>query len=112
MIIQDEIEGMKPGSELRWAMLTPADVTLGENSATLLQSGKTLHVAFCSSPGAALTVEEQVVNSPPLRKAVPGYRQLVTKVRAGADGKIRIIAAFGNNPLSTPVPTSLIPLGK
>ena len=112
VIIHDEIEGMKPGAELRWAIHTPADVALGENSATLSQLGKTLHLTFSSSQLPALAVEEQAVLTPPYRRPIPGYRQLIAKVRAGADGKIRLTTIFGKTAAPAPASDPWLPLEK
>jgi hypothetical protein len=43
-VIRDELTGLKPGSEVRWAMLTLASAEITDNSATLSQKGETLQL--------------------------------------------------------------------
>lgn len=57
-LIRDEIEGLKAGDEVRWAMLTSAEIAVSPDglTATLTQSGKTVRVTLHSSVAAKFEI--------------------------------------------------------
>ncbi len=52
VLVQDELEGVQEGAEVRWAMATEAEVKIDGRRAALTQGGKTLHAEILSPAGA------------------------------------------------------------
>jgi hypothetical protein len=96
VLIRDEMDGLKPGDVVRWAMLTKAEVALAEGAsptdAVLTQSGEKLRVRLLSLAGA---VRFEVLPAEPPKNDYdapnPGVRLLVVHAAAPASGKV----AFG-----------------
>ncbi len=55
VLVQDDIEGLKPGVPLTWRMLTGADVKLDGPRATLTKDGRTLRIEILAPAGAHFT---------------------------------------------------------
>ncbi len=56
IVIDDNLEGLNPGDNVRWAMVTSAQIHLEGSHAILEQDGKQLEVLVESPPGGALNV--------------------------------------------------------
>ncbi len=54
VLIRDEIEGLKAGDKVRWALLTSAQIAIADDGqhAVLTQNGKALRVGLQGAPGA------------------------------------------------------------
>jgi rhamnogalacturonyl hydrolase YesR len=89
VVIRDELEGLKPGDDVRWAMATSADVSIEKQGAVLSQNGKHLRVQFSSSGADDATIE--VVPADPPRNdydaANPNMRLLLMHVKASGAGE-------------------------
>ena len=88
--IRDELTGVKPGQETRWAMVTRAKVELNGDQATLRQDGKMLRAKVVSPAGAQFSV---IPADPPrdnFNAPNPGASILIVNVAAPADGKIEL----------------------
>ena len=70
LMIRDEIEGLKTGDTVRWAMLTSANIEIAANgqSAILTQNGKTLRVSLTNAPD---TKFETISADPPRETDAP-----------------------------------------
>ena len=81
---------MTPGKDVRWAMVTRAQVELNGSEATLRQNGKTLQAKILSPDGASFEV---IPADPPVdnfNAANPNTRILVIHIAAPDDGKLNI----------------------
>ena len=87
--VRDELEGLRPGAEVRWAMLTPAEIEIKGDTAVLTQAGKTLAAKLVEPAGATF---EWITADPPndYDAPNPGYRLLIVKMKAPASGRLRI----------------------
>lgn len=87
IVLEDRVEGLKAGARLRWAMTTPATITLGPGEAVLTQDGRTLRIRF---EGSECELADLDIAPPrtPLDAPNPGMRQLVARVQAKADGRV------------------------
>lgn len=88
--IRDEIEGLKTGDTVRWAMLTSAQIALSPDglTATLSQSGKILRVELSSAVEAKFEV---ISADPPLNDydaPNPNLRFLLVNLTAPAAGQL------------------------
>jgi hypothetical protein len=93
VVLVDELEGLRPGASVRWAMATGASVTIeGSASAVLTQAGRTLRVAFAAS--LDLRLESLAIEKPDGEWNVsnPGKRLLAAHGVADAQGRLRIEA--------------------
>lgn len=70
VMIRDELEGLKAGDKVRWAMLTGAQIEIGQGGrrAVLTQNGKTLRVSLQGVPDAKF---ESVSADPPRETDAP-----------------------------------------
>lgn len=87
--VQDELQGLKPGAVVRWAMLTPAEIELKGDAAVLAQSGQTLTAKLVEPAGATF---EWITADPPhdYDAPNPGYQILIAKVKTPESGQLRI----------------------
>lgn len=87
--VRDELKGLRPGAEVRWAMLTPAEIELKRDTALLTQSGKTLTAKLLEPADARF---EWITADPPhdYDAPNPGYRLLIAKIKAPESGQLRI----------------------
>ncbi|MEN3112841.1 heparinase II/III family protein [Uliginosibacterium paludis] len=94
--LTDQLSGARPGSTIRWAMMTDADITLAGSEALLRKGGKTLHLRFAGSP-----VELEVLDASMPRaewdSPNPGNRQLVARGRADASGQWQLSVRFSSD---------------
>jgi hypothetical protein len=87
-LLRDELEGLRPGAVVRWAMLTRAEVALSGTEATLTQKGKQLKVSLRSSVGAKWEV---IPADPPQNDydaPNPGARLLIANLTVPESGKL------------------------
>lgn len=90
--ITDDLDGLKPGDEITWHMITLADVSKQESGFILSQNGKQM-ILDLSSAKSALTAP---ADPPPAKhdEANPGITRIMLDAIAGPDGRIRIDAVF------------------
>lgn len=91
--IEDHIEGATPGSEIRWAMCTEAEIRIADKTAILTQKDKTLRVHFA---GDAARLEIRDISAPRSDSdhPNPNTRQLVATAAASADRRWRLSVRF------------------
>lgn len=91
VVLTDELEGLRPGVPVRWAMATEAAIAIEGSAAVLTQAGRTLRVAFAP---ADLRLESLAIENPEgeWNVANPGKRLLTAHGTADADGRLRIEA--------------------
>ncbi len=92
VLIRDEIEGLKEGDIVRWAMLTKAEITPAADAtqAMLKENKQTLHAKLLSPVAAKF---ESVAADPPPQDfdaPNPGARLLVANFAAPASGRLEI----------------------
>jgi hypothetical protein len=89
VLIRDELEGLKEGDSVRWAMLTRAEISISADGsqATLSESGQQLSAILQAAPGAKF---ESIAADPPNDYDAPnkGFRLLIANFKAPASGKI------------------------
>lgn len=90
VLIQDELHGLKPGSRVRWAMVTRAKVELEGSRALLLQDGKRLYASV--SGGLKFAVIDA---APPAgdKFSAPNPDTRILIVHALADQQGRVVLA-------------------
>lgn len=91
VLLQDEISGLKPGSRVRWGMITPAKPeTLGESQILLRQAGKQLKLTLIASNDCKWT---EIDTSSPRRdwdSPNPETRMVAIEARAPQSGELTI----------------------
>lgn len=93
VMIQDELQGTPKPAEVRWAMVTPAEVKLDGARATLTQEGKKLELRVLEPKDAQL--ETYSTNPPAAYDAKnPGTRMVGFKVKLGAAESKRLIVTL------------------
>lgn len=92
--LTDELEGLTPGSKIRWAMATAAKVTTDGTTATLEQNGKQLNVHFAAHE-PTLAVQDISHPEGDHNEPNPGMSLLTATVVAGSDGKVKIVTTMG-----------------
>lgn len=87
--LDDQLTGLKPGAVVRWAMLTPAEIELNGETATLIRSGRVLTAHILEPHGATF---ESTPADPPADYDTPnkGYQLLLIKTAAPDSGKLHI----------------------
>lgn len=88
VLVRDEIEGLKPGDSVRWAMVTDATIAPGGASATLTLNGKKLGVKLLSPAKAKF---ESIPADPPkddFNAPNPGSSILIVKATAPESGRV------------------------
>jgi hypothetical protein len=93
VVVQDEIEAGKEAAEVRWAMVTRAEVSLEGSRATLSQEGKSLRVSVLEPAGAKLEVLS--TKGPADSDAAnPSTRMLAFGVKVPAGTRQRLVVWF------------------
>lgn len=91
VLVQDEVEGLKPGVPLTWRMLTPAEVTTSGRQATLTRNGRTLRVEILTPETTRFTTRPA---TPPtaVEEQNQGITELIAEVpaTAGQETNVRI----------------------
>jgi hypothetical protein len=95
--LRDDLRGLSPGTRVRWALPTPADVTLDGGTATLTRDGKTLALNLVAPADGAFRVEELTRDDPPWTLPIPGVRMLIADFTVPASGDLTIDARFGGD---------------
>ena len=93
MQLDDELLGARPGSTVRWAMATEAEVRLEGTTAFLTQKGKRLTVQF---EGNAIQLDVLDISAPrrDFDQPNPNVRQLVVSGKPKADGSWKLATRF------------------
>jgi hypothetical protein len=92
VLVQDELSGLKPGADVRWAMATGAAVTIEADGAraTLREGGRRLDARLLGPAGAKLAVIDAAPPDDGFNEPNPGRRMLVVHAAAPADGALTI----------------------
>jgi hypothetical protein len=94
VVIEDLLTGLKPGAEVRWAMVTPAKVRVKGDAATLRQQGRTLQARLSSSVQSGFRV---IPADPPrdyFNASNPGVSILVANAKAPASGELKFVVSL------------------
>jgi len=94
VLVTDELSGLRPGADVRWAMVTRAAGSAGGSRALLRQDGHSLSVTL-QTPSAG-RLEVIAADPPPASHDAPnpGVSLVVSHLRASADGELRIVVAL------------------
>ena len=112
VMVQDELAGLKPGADVRWAMATGADISIEDGSARAILSerGRRLEVRLLAPAAAKLAVIDAAPPDDGFNAPNPGRRMLIVHAAAPADGTLTIAiwlnstnAAAGTAPLVEPL---------
>ncbi len=112
VVVQDEVEGAAPGTGVRWAIVTRAEIDLEENAARLRLQGRTLRLFFEAGVPLQMEIVEVDALRAPYDLAYPGWRLLVVRLAAPADGCVRFRAIFRPDSATADDPIPLIPCGE
>jgi hypothetical protein len=91
VLIRDEIEGLRAGDTVRWAMLTKAEISLSDTNggeAVLSEDGQKLRVALLSSVAARFEVVTTQPSESSYDAPNPGARLLIVNLTAPASGQL------------------------
>lgn len=93
VLMDDEIQGAKPETSIRWAMNTEAQVQIEGKVATLSQKGKRLVVQF---EGSDLRLDVLDISAPVRAYDVPNpnVRQLIVTGKTASDGSWKLQTRF------------------
>ena len=112
-LVRDEVEGVRPGEIVRWAMLTNAQVALAEGGAEaiLTENGRRLRVRLRAAAPAGAAFE--VASAQPPDNGVdapnPDARLLVVRAAAPASGRVTfavVLEPLGEGGRAARVPVS------
>ena len=108
VLVRDELEGLKPGDDVRWAMVTRAIISTSGAEATLEQNGKKLSARIISPANAHF---ESIPADPPVddfNAPNPGARLLIVNTKATESGRVEVNVAltpgsfaFAEDPLAS-----------
>jgi hypothetical protein len=107
VLVQDELTGLKPGADVRWAMATGAEVDIAGDGAraTLREGGRRLEVRLLAPTTAKLAVIDAAPPDDGFNAPNPGRRMLVVHAPAPADGALTLavwLQAAGGNEAAAP----------
>lgn len=88
--VDDELEGLKPGSQVRWQMLTRAQVETSGAQATLREAGKVFQARALLPSGVKFEVQPADPPDDGVNAPNPGARILFLNLPAPAEGKLKI----------------------
>ena len=113
VLIQDELTGLRPGSRVRWAMITPGTPEkLGKQGLTLRQKEERLNLTILSPKTKGW--KEVETEKPPHEwdSPNPGTRMVAFEAVAPASGKLTITVAATPGSCADPVASSdpILPL--
>jgi hypothetical protein len=94
VFIRDELTGLAPGTNVRWALVTKADVKLAGDRATLEQNGKALQARLLSPAGAKFSVIPADPPKDDFNAVNPNTQILVVNVTAPASGQVQLDVAL------------------
>jgi oligo-alginate lyase len=94
VLIRDELEGLRPGTRVRWQMPTRASIALNGARAVLRQSNRQLQALMSegSHEWMSLSLEKPL---PEFNAPNPGVSMLACEAIAGSDGLVRIAVQLG-----------------
>ncbi len=87
--VQDELDGLAPGTAVRWTMMTRAAVEIGGGGATLRQDGRCLRLSLVEPGDAAMTATPLGPHAP-YDEPNPGLQRIDIDLTAPARGTLRI----------------------
>jgi Heparinase II/III-like protein. len=89
-LIRDEVEGLRSGDVLRWAMLTRAEVAVSSDGteATLTQDGQTLRARLNAPDGTRFEVTPADPPRDDFNAPNPGFRLLIARAIAPPSGRL------------------------
>ena len=90
LLVQDEIVALRDHDELRWAMLTSADIALNGNQAVLKKGGETLLVELIQPERAVFTTASTRPTYHPNEKPNTGTRLLTISLPLSAGDTTRV----------------------
>jgi hypothetical protein len=101
VLIRDEISGLQPGDEVRWAFVTGATVILNGRHATLQQQGKSLQIALATPADGKFEVIPADPPADGFNAPNPGVSILIAKLHPSQAGKllIQVLIQPGEAPL-------------
>ncbi len=94
VMIQDELQGLRPSTRVRWQMPTKANIALQGQRAVLTQSSRELSVRLMegATEFVVLSLEKPM---PEFNAPNPGVSMLVCEAAAAADGRVRFSVQLG-----------------
>jgi hypothetical protein len=89
VLLRDELQGVAPGTRVRWGMVTHATVKIAESTATLTQDGKALRAEILEPAGARFEIvpTEQAHGDTFMTR---DSRMIAIEVAAAADGPTEV----------------------
>lgn len=109
VLLQDELYGLPPQTEVAWRMLTQAEVILEEKGAVLKRAGESLRLSFQVPGEITLAVLEVDSLRAPSDLFYPGYRLLEGRCKSSAAGALFLRTLFLASPWDEKMPS--LPLG-
>lgn len=102
VLIRDELEGLKAGESVRWAMVTGSDVKFEKNRALLRQDGRLLQVHLLKPGDASFELLDIATPKNSYDAPNPGKKMLTVSVQSPANGSLDIVVILqpGDDELS------------
>ena len=88
--IRDEVQGAASGLDVRWQMLTRAEITLNGDVAVLKQDGKTLKASILSPAGAKFAQGSAQPPEDGVNQRNPGFSLLQVNAAVPASGRLML----------------------
>jgi hypothetical protein len=90
VLIRDEIAAAKPGTTVRWQMVTKADIQIEKGGAVLRQDGRRLSAKIISPGDAAFQIASAQPPNDGVNQPNPNARMLALDVIVPASGKLTL----------------------
>ncbi len=85
--VTDTCEGLRPGAKLRWTLVTRAEISLGDKTATLREKDRALGIQVTTPAACTLSIASAQGNAD-FDEPAAGYRLLVIETIAPASGQV------------------------
>lgn len=111
--IVDELEGLRPGTIVRWTMATGAAISIEGGNAVLKQDGQTMRISLATPNGVPFEVASADPSADGFNAPNPGIQLLVANFKAPESGQVRISVTLQPGEASdAPDPLLSLPLAQ
>lgn len=99
LVVTDELAGLKPGADVRWAMVTAAQVTVADSQRAILhESGRELSLRLLSPDNARIDVIDAKPPVDSYNAPNPNRRIVEIHAQAGTTGEMSVQVSLNPDP--------------